>query len=85
MNAKLAELLALATDVTWSASFSDRSALRAFELAIAFAQQRQAFAKPIAQHQAIAFKLAEMGTKVVAAHPLMVLAARREDKGNRAT
>jgi alkylation response protein AidB-like acyl-CoA dehydrogenase len=33
------------------------------------------------QHQAIAFKLAEMGTKVVAAHPMMVLAARREDKG----
>ncbi len=28
-------------------------ALRAFELAIAYAQQRQAFGKPIAQHQAI--------------------------------
>ena len=48
---------------------------RAFELAIGYAQQRQAFGKPIAQHQAIEFKLAEMGTKVVAAHQMMVMAA----------
>jgi alkylation response protein AidB-like acyl-CoA dehydrogenase len=54
---------------------------RAFELAIGYAQQRQAFGKPIAQHQAIEFKLAEMGTKVVAAHQMMVLAARRKDEG----
>ena len=57
---------------------------RAFELAIAYAQQRQAFGKPIAQHQAIEFKLAEMGTKVVAAHQMMVLAARRKDAGGQA-
>src|SRR4051812_33160959 len=37
--------------------------IRAFELAIAYAQQRETFGKPIAQHQAIAFQLAEMATK----------------------
>jgi alkylation response protein AidB-like acyl-CoA dehydrogenase len=54
---------------------------RAFELAIRYAQQRETFGKPIAQHQAIEFKLAEMGTKVVAAHQMMVMAARRKDAG----
>ena len=58
-------------------------ALRAFELAIAYAHQRQAFGKPIAQHQAIQFKLAEMATKVEAAHQMMVMAARRKDSGLR--
>ena len=58
-------------------------ALRAFELAIAYAQQRQAFGKPIAHHQAIQFKLAEMATKVEAAHQMMVMAARRKDSGLR--
>jgi alkylation response protein AidB-like acyl-CoA dehydrogenase len=57
--------------------------LRAFELAIAYAQQRSAFGKPIAGHQAIAFKLAEMGTKIEAAHALMVNAARLKDSGQR--
>ena len=58
-------------------------ALRAFELAIAYAQQRHAFGKPIAEHQAIQFKLAEMATKVEAAHQMMVMAARRKDAGYR--
>jgi alkylation response protein AidB-like acyl-CoA dehydrogenase len=58
-------------------------ALRAFELAIAYAQQRSAFGRPIAQHQAVAFKLAEMGTKIEAAHALMVNAARLKDSGVR--
>ena len=58
-------------------------ALRAFELAIAYAQQRHTFGQPIAQHQAIAFKLAEMATKVEAAHQMMVMAARRKDSGHR--
>ena len=58
-------------------------AIRAFELAIDYAQQRKAFGKPIAQHQAIAFKLAEMATKVEAAHLMMVNAARRKDSGER--
>jgi len=57
--------------------------LRAFELAIAYAQQRSTFGKPIAQHQAIAFKLAEMATKVEASHALMVNAARLKDEGKR--
>jgi alkylation response protein AidB-like acyl-CoA dehydrogenase len=58
-------------------------AVRAFELAIAYAQQRVTFGKPIAQHQAIQFKLAEMGTKVEAAHQMMVRAARTKDSGSR--
>lgn len=58
-------------------------AQRAFELAIRYAQQRKTFGKPIAQHQAIEFKLAEMGTKIVAAHQMMVMAARAKDKGGK--
>ncbi|MCW2600513.1 MAG: Butyryl-CoA dehydrogenase [Frankiales bacterium] len=57
--------------------------IRAFELAIQYAQQRQTFGKPIYQHQAIQFKLAEMATKVEAAHLLMVNAARLKDAGLR--
>jgi alkylation response protein AidB-like acyl-CoA dehydrogenase len=57
--------------------------LRAFELAVAYAQQRKAFGKPIAEHQAVAFKLAEMATKVEAAHLMMVNAARLKDSGQR--
>jgi alkylation response protein AidB-like acyl-CoA dehydrogenase len=57
--------------------------IRAFELAIDYAQQRETFGKPIAQHQAIAFKLAEMATKVEAAHGMMVNAARLKDSGER--
>ncbi|MBA3718735.1 MAG: acyl-CoA dehydrogenase family protein [Nocardioidaceae bacterium] len=58
-------------------------AMRAFELGIAYAQQRRAFGKPIAQHQAILFRLAEMATKVEAAHAMMVAAARKKDAGER--
>lgn len=57
--------------------------LRAFELAVAYAQQRRTFGKPIVEHQAVAFKLAEMGTKIEAAHALMVNAARLKDSGQR--
>jgi alkylation response protein AidB-like acyl-CoA dehydrogenase len=57
--------------------------IRAFELAIDYAQQRKAFGKKIAEHQAIAFKLAEMATKVEAAHLLMINAARLKDAGQR--
>ncbi|MGZ8758907.1 MAG: acyl-CoA dehydrogenase family protein, partial [Aeromicrobium sp.] len=56
---------------------------RAFELGIAYAQQRETFGKPIAQHQAVLFRLAEMATKVEAAHAMMVKAARLKDKGER--
>lgn len=58
-------------------------AIRAFELAARYAQQRSTFGKPIAQHQAIAFALAEMATKVEAAHLMMVNAARLKDSGRR--
>jgi alkylation response protein AidB-like acyl-CoA dehydrogenase len=57
--------------------------IRAFELAVRYAQQRSTFGKPIADHQAIAFQLAEMATKVEAAHLMMVNAARLKDSGER--
>lgn len=56
---------------------------RAFELGVAYAQQRETFGKPIAQHQAVLFRLAEMATKVEAAHALVVKAARKKDAGSR--
>jgi alkylation response protein AidB-like acyl-CoA dehydrogenase len=56
---------------------------RAFELGIAYAQQRETFGKPIAQHQAILFRLAEMATKVETAHTMVVKAARLKDAGER--
>src|SRR5271165_1698035 len=43
-------------------------AVRAFELAVRYAQQRHTFGRPIDEHQAIAFQIAEMATKVEAAH-----------------
>jgi alkylation response protein AidB-like acyl-CoA dehydrogenase len=57
--------------------------IRAFELAAEYAQQRKTFGKPIAEHQAVAFTLAEMATKVEAAHLMMVNAARLKDAGTR--
>ncbi len=56
---------------------------RAFELGIDYAQTRETFGKPIAQHQAILFRLAEMATKVETAHQMMVRAARMKDSGQR--
>ncbi|MGR7001098.1 acyl-CoA dehydrogenase family protein [Yinghuangia aomiensis] len=58
-------------------------AQRAFELGVQYAQQRETFGKQLAQHQAIQFKLAEMATKVEAAHQMMVMAARKKDAGER--
>jgi len=58
-------------------------ALRAFELAVAYAQQRETFGKKIAEHQAVLFRLAEMATKVESAHQMMVRAARCKDAGPR--
>jgi alkylation response protein AidB-like acyl-CoA dehydrogenase len=58
-------------------------ALRAFELGVGYAQQRTSFGKPIAQHQAVQFRLAEMATKVEAAHQMMIMAARKKDSGQR--
>ncbi|HEY6793601.1 MAG TPA: acyl-CoA dehydrogenase family protein [Kineosporiaceae bacterium] len=58
-------------------------AMRAFELGVAYAQQRESFGKKIAEHQAVLFRLAEMATKVEAAHQMMVMAARTKDAGER--
>lgn len=58
-------------------------ATRAFELAAKYAQEREAFGVPIAEHQAVLFRLAEMGTKIEAAHALVVGAARKKDSGER--
>jgi alkylation response protein AidB-like acyl-CoA dehydrogenase len=59
-------------------------ATRAFEEAIRYAQQREAFGKPIAHHQAIQLKLAQMATKIEAARLLTMQAAERKDAGERA-
>ncbi len=56
---------------------------RAFELGIAYSQQRETFGKKIAEHQGILFRLADMATKVEAAHQMMVKAARLKDSGQR--
>ena len=53
----------------------------AFDDALRYAQQRESFGVPIWKHQAISFKLAEMATKVTAAHQMMVMAARRKAAG----
>jgi alkylation response protein AidB-like acyl-CoA dehydrogenase len=58
-------------------------AQRALELGLKYAQERYAFGKPIAEHQAIQFKLADMATKVEAARLLMLKAARMKDAGER--
>src|SRR5215217_4674484 len=58
-------------------------AQRALELGLKYAQERRAFGKPIAEHQAIQFKLADMATKVEAARLLMLKAARMKDAGQR--
>ena len=58
-------------------------ATAAFEAAISYAQRRHAFGVPIAEHQAIRLKLAEMGTKIEAAKLLTMSAARKKDAGER--
>ena len=59
-------------------------ATRAFEEAIRYAQEREAFGKPIAHHQVIQLKLAQMATKIEAARLLMLQAAQKKDAGERA-
>jgi alkylation response protein AidB-like acyl-CoA dehydrogenase len=58
-------------------------ATRAFEEAIRYAQQRRAFGKPIAQHQMIQEKLADMGTKLEAARLMLLQAAKKKSAGAR--
>jgi alkylation response protein AidB-like acyl-CoA dehydrogenase len=59
-------------------------ATRAFEESIAYAQRRESFGKPIAQHQAVQLKLAQMATKIEAARLLTLQAAERKSAGERA-
>ena len=58
-------------------------ATAAFDAAIKYAQQRESFGQPIAQHQAIQLKLAEMATNIEAARLLTYEAARKKDSGER--
>src|SRR5437867_282383 len=58
-------------------------AQRALELALRYSQERKAFGKPIAEHQAIQFKLADMATQVDAARLPTLRAARLKDAGER--
>lgn len=53
----------------------------AYELALAYSKERQAFGKPISQHQAVAFKLADMATEIEAAKLLVYRAAWMKDQG----
>jgi alkylation response protein AidB-like acyl-CoA dehydrogenase len=55
----------------------------AFDSAIRYAQQRTAFGKPIAQHQAVQLLLADMGTRLQAAKLLVDNAAQKKDAGER--
>lgn len=53
----------------------------AYELALKYSQERKAFGKPISEHQAIQFKLAEMATQIEAARLLCLNAASLKDQG----
>jgi alkylation response protein AidB-like acyl-CoA dehydrogenase len=53
----------------------------AFELALAYSKERRTFGKPISQHQAIQFKLADMATEIEAARNLVLKAAWLKDQG----
>ncbi len=55
----------------------------AFNAAIRYSQQRETFGKPIAEHQAIQLKLADMATKIQAARLLVYDAAAKKDSGDR--
>lgn len=53
----------------------------AFDLALAYARDRRAFGKALMEHQAVAFRLAEMRTQIEAARQLVINAARMKDAG----
>ncbi len=55
----------------------------ALEDALAYAQTRRSFGKPIGQHQAIGFKLADMATEIDAARLLVLRAAWKKDRGDK--
>jgi alkylation response protein AidB-like acyl-CoA dehydrogenase len=51
----------------------------AFELSVVYSKEREAFGKPISQHQAISFKLADMATEIEAARLMVYRAAWLKD------
>jgi len=53
----------------------------AYEIALAYAKERQTFGKPIIEHQAVAFRLADMATQLEAAHLMVINAASLRDAG----
>jgi butyryl-CoA dehydrogenase len=53
----------------------------AYEAALAYAQERQSFGKPIIEHQAVSFRLADMATRIEAARQLVLHAASLRDAG----
>lgn len=53
----------------------------AYEMSLAYSKERKAFGKPISQHQAIQFKLADMATQIEAARLLVYKAAWLKDQG----
>ena len=53
----------------------------AYELALQYSKEREAFCKPIHKHQAIAFKIADMATEIEAARLLCLKAAWEKDQG----
>ena len=63
------------------ASQSVGMARAAFEAALSYAKDRQSFGKPIFEHQAIQFKLADMATRIEAARQLIWHAASMKDAG----
>ena len=57
----------------------------AYKAALEYSKERIQFGKPIAQHQAIAFKLADMATEIQAAELLTFSAADKKNKGEKMT
>ncbi len=53
----------------------------AYEAALAYAKERESFGKPIIEHQAVAFRLADMATEIEAARHLILHAAALRDAG----
>jgi len=63
------------------ASQSVGMARAAFEAALAYSKEREAFGKPIFEHQAVGFRLADMATRIEAARQLILHAATLKDAG----
>ena len=59
-------------------------ARRALEISLRYAQERESMGKPIAQHQLVQAKLANMATKIEAARALTYTAAEKRERGERA-